>query len=626
MITPAGGLKDLTEAAVAAIPAGRGGTGFFVAPGTIITCAHVVAVGEETVGEVTVDWNDLHLEGSATARPPATGPGRLWEYPDLCVISLYQPPADHPVVILGESRNPTDVSLTGFSDVYERSSLGTTSGRVVGFETLGRGRAWRIADCEMPEGMSGGPVLDLTHGVVCGLAKTTRMKDANRGGLAIPATAIADEFPAVWRWNQEEGRRRNRQWKALRDALGDRVDRYGLTESEQRALSDAVERLGFGQRKLTQVWQKVVGPHVPKPVPPFEVLNTLVDDLADRPLPGLNPLIKLFEVFADLFDRDIETRLRKHADDLAVRNAQERGLEEYRAQHAVRERPVIVIRVDPYGQNPEEEVNLRAWSYADCRAPAVLVNEEPEYGPHPLGRIKEAILTVLRREIGAWPTMIQLVLPDRMLDEAIERWELDAESPLGVDYPVVVRFAEWPEDESEARRARARLLGWKDDFLSLRMPVDPASWEPHWVGCHDPRNARQLNAMLNGAGRPPFLAMTGWHKGEPVPMPVAVARRKGVPVILWRHERCLGCEVSGSDGTVSDCPGSVFRKEVTTYLSGLAFGELPEKIRSIRAGAAESNDEELGLGVTILWDDPDRRPWEDPPPNLAPRRSEVRLL
>jgi MoxR-like ATPase len=620
MRSPKKWLEYLTEASVVQIVPDpiQGGTGFFVAPGKIITCAHVVAVSTNATTDPirVIDQEGRVLVGQVRAIPARMGSGTLWDYPDICLISLTNPPADHRMVILGDVHDDADVSLSGYSDIYQPRSLGTRRGHIGGTESLNAGRALRIVGCEMPPGLSGGPVLDLNRGVVRAVAKTRRRENTEMGGLAIPAGAISDAFHDVWEMNQSN-RDQDGQWMALQDALRDGVDssQYGLTHSEWLALTKAAERFEYGSTKLTQLWQKVVGPHIPRPNQPFEQMRDVIADLSDRQMLGLDPLIKLFEVLADLCDGARETGLRGHASKAAARNAQTAELGEYRAGREGRNRPVVVIRLEPDDLNPKDEVRLSAWSYPAWNGPGRLVTGDREGGPYPLGKVKETILTVLDHEIGTWPTMIQLVLPDHMLDEAVERWKL-SRFPVGVEHPVIVRFAQWPENESEARRAQKRMRSRQEGFESLAMPADSASWDAHWVDCADQRTDMEIYAMLNSADRPPFVAMTAWHKGDPLPMPVDVARLAGVPVIVWRHKPCSGCVLpTDADGI---CPGAQFRAEATKYLSGVPFSSLPEKIWSVRTEAAKNGDSDLGQGVTILWDEPGRLPWNDPLPIQSP--------
>ena len=625
MRPPATWLTELTEASVVKILSGRGGTGFFVAPETIITCAHVVTTGKTVTAEnvIVADRHGSQLTGSVEAMPSQYGRGNLWAYPDLCVIRLLRPLEDQPVVPLGETSGDPEVYLTGFTDVYENSRPGTVGARFSGSQGLVDGTARRIIGCSVPDGLSGGPVVDRAEGVVCGMVKATGARGTNEG-LAIPAGAIKQYFSDIWEWNRQFGDPGG-QWRALRNALRDGADsrHYWLTETEWRALTEAAGRLDYQNRKFSQLWRAVVGPHVPQLDRPLIKVEDLLEELSDRPGDGkLDPLVKLFEIFANPFDGDLESSLKGHAENIAARCGQSMALTEYRRQQTRHDRPVIVIRLEPAPEMEKEEVNLTAWAYDYWNAPQRQVSSELEYGPHSVENVKDAILQVLHREVGEPPTMIQLVLPDHMLDEEVEKWPLDG-FPLGIRYPVVVRFTEWPGESGgngkkvESPFASTRERPWRGRFESLRMPSG-SSWSAHWTDCSSTRSETGLYGMLNSGERPPLIAMTAWHDGDPVPIPVQVARKAGVPVIIWRHNACKVRNLAVCNGARETCAGSIFRQEMIKNLSGVSFGKLPEEIQRVRAKAAENEDPELGLGVALLWDEPERIPWADPPPSQVP--------
>ena len=639
LLSPKDLLQELTKASVVRVRGGQGGTGFFVTPTAILTCAHVVAtdrvVTARTVSVVTS--NGARLTGEVDARPQEWTGGKVWPYPDLCLIRLADLPEyrHHQPVLLGETPDEIEVYLIGFGNPYDDSKPRTIGGgRIAGSADLVGGTALGIVDCDMPAGLSGAPVVDTRHGVVCGVAKSTRRPEADMGGLAIPAMAIRAEFPDVWDWNQQAAGSSG-QWPVLRDALrdGESPDYPVLTNSEWKALADAVERFSYQGKQLTLVWREVVDSLAGDKS--FNTLPALVDDLSVRlSQNGLDPLIKLFEVFASRTDGPLESDLRKHASDLAVRNEQTPALDEYRSRQVPRERPVIVIRIEPSCE--PGEVKLQAWAYDYWEAPKRPVNTALERGPHPIAKVEETILQVLHRVVQAWapPTIVQLALPDEMLDDAVEGWMLHG-FPMGIRHPVVVRFGEWPDDEPDengpdptqaSSGAEALMRSWKGRFSSLTTPPSWRAWTRHWVDCANLRNASQLYGMLNSPGRPPFIAMTSWPGGDPVPVPVQLARAAGAPVIVWRHSACLMRNPAGCTGTAGTCPGSMFRQHVIDALSNTTFDRLPEKVRSIRAEAAERSDPELGLGIAMLWEDPDHVPWADPPPVQAAQAGLSRWL
>ncbi|SEF86717.1 Trypsin-like peptidase domain-containing protein [Actinacidiphila yanglinensis] len=196
------------------------GSGFFVAPNWVLTCAHVArAEGEVTlVGaprkEVRVGFRDELLagvvewaqpSGPAAAGIPGQGQGRgagpggygawpgedrgpgAWAAPDLALIRLVDP-LEHPCVWLtertakGYTTNPVAyfgwLPLGGVPMAY--------NGRCVisGQLGVGGGGLLRLSnDDEMPQGLSGGPVVDLVRGEVIGVLQARRAE--RDGGLAV---------------------------------------------------------------------------------------------------------------------------------------------------------------------------------------------------------------------------------------------------------------------------------------------------------------------------------------------------------------------------------------------------------------------------------------------------------
>ncbi|MFI8522607.1 trypsin-like peptidase domain-containing protein [Streptomyces sp. NPDC085481] len=169
------------------------GTGFFIAPGWVLTCAHVVAKGGSAVWRdqpaVGITWEGGETVGQvvlAKPRPatPEEEPAR-WDFPDLALVRVPDA-ADAACVRLSERppTTPTPISLHGWShqtgEVRVRHALGEAHA-VDGGALLLR---WSLP----VEGLSGGPVVDLRRGAVIGLNKG-RGRDE---GAAVPLTALRE--------------------------------------------------------------------------------------------------------------------------------------------------------------------------------------------------------------------------------------------------------------------------------------------------------------------------------------------------------------------------------------------------------------------------------------------------
>lgn len=181
------------------------GSGFFIAPGWVLTCAHVVGEGggatmRITGREVGITFSSGGNGATGTVagrvecvlperldeRRPARG--ALWDLPDLALIRVLAP-VSHACVWL------TDRSRPRFGEVgYFGSTEDLGAPEITGRTTLlrgsaGNGAAIRLGDDdEIEPGMSGGPVVDLVRGEVVGVIKARR--HTGGGGLAVSAVQL----------------------------------------------------------------------------------------------------------------------------------------------------------------------------------------------------------------------------------------------------------------------------------------------------------------------------------------------------------------------------------------------------------------------------------------------------
>jgi hypothetical protein len=194
----AGFVRSATVAIVASPPRGPTieGSGFFVAPGVAITCAHVVLAAP---GPVEVLW-----EGQTYAvRTVVLSPANMDRTdsiaaPDTAVLTLDAPP-DHPCAPLTDGDDPEPAA--------DLLALGYTAVRIGAMEpdrallrSPGRigwpgGEFLRLAGGQIGHGLSGGPVLDLARRGVCAMTKATLGEPTDLGGYAVPiddALAVGD--------------------------------------------------------------------------------------------------------------------------------------------------------------------------------------------------------------------------------------------------------------------------------------------------------------------------------------------------------------------------------------------------------------------------------------------------
>ena len=198
-------LEDLLQqCTVKIIIPGGWGTGFFVAPAWILTCAHVVqAAGAQAI---QVRWQTRDLEARVERS--------LSDPYDLALLRVVLPDdANPPCVYLGEevqSRDP--LYLFGYPDEGDRQGEPRTFNcdGITGSEIA----AILFNLGQVRPGMSGSPLLNQRTGQVCGMVKFTRDRSSDLGGGAIPTRVILEQFPQL-RDLQREFHGQNPQWLRL---------------------------------------------------------------------------------------------------------------------------------------------------------------------------------------------------------------------------------------------------------------------------------------------------------------------------------------------------------------------------------------------------------------------------
>ncbi|MFD3717847.1 trypsin-like peptidase domain-containing protein [Streptomyces sp. NPDC058674] len=167
------------------------GSGFLVAPGVVLTAAHVVSTPgpaprvsvEHPTGSRLVAAEDIRAE-------PDTGDGsRFHPFPDLAALTV---PGwrDHPVARLApdEAEPGTEVTALGYSTHTPSPGVqpDTLALRVAGRS----GPFIRVLGDGVREGMSGSMLLD-ADGLVRGLLKGSRSYRDAQGGWYVPVAALA---------------------------------------------------------------------------------------------------------------------------------------------------------------------------------------------------------------------------------------------------------------------------------------------------------------------------------------------------------------------------------------------------------------------------------------------------
>ncbi|NJN03416.1 MAG: hypothetical protein HC816_13605 [Leptolyngbyaceae cyanobacterium RM1_1_2] len=183
------------------------GTGFFVAPGLILTCAHVVRKAADL--QVTVSCPAWQQPLSAVVKAKADNGKTL----DIALLELLELLRDHPCVLLDEE--PVAIGQALYSYGYLESYTNAAPVRPVNEGLTGdTPPLLKLQGAQIEKGISGAALLNLKSGKVCGIVKETRDRSFDLGGGAIPTRVILGQFPEL-RELQQAFHRRDRQWVNL---------------------------------------------------------------------------------------------------------------------------------------------------------------------------------------------------------------------------------------------------------------------------------------------------------------------------------------------------------------------------------------------------------------------------
>lgn len=627
------------------------GSGFFVAPEWVLTCAHVALENSGEGGERTVGLSigeHTALGRVEWAQPEARpSPGEPWPAPDLALIRLLDP-VPHSCVWLSErtAKVFTRKEVAFFGWVQESHGAERISGRCTIRGELGSDGLLKLGnEDEMPAGASGGPVIDLDRGEVIGVLKARRSQRRD-GGLAIsavqlrrlstpsgPGTAPEDLYHHVMQAHDRHHADRHRD---------DRASQTTWTDAQSDLRATLGRALTPGQRA------ELLGllAELPPPVSTAR-LDELVTALRGRPYEGQLPAPRSWRDGLGLLygqrqgPDELEAVLRYavHAATAdrpypAAKGA-ERRLWEWAARTAagaelsrwfrntlgneraarLRQRdgtpappPQTGLATDPAGTGPQPYVLLEItprgwersrydWRVCVARPTGELTALDEDFralGPgEPPERLRAALAEAFRRndEPGC-RTPLHVALPYPLIGFPVEEWRIPPDGDqLGTQRPVVVRCSDPPPELPAAGvELSSRQARWAK--------VHAGPMEPAVLDCADGDFQELPEPAVLGAHEPdtvPVLCRTAATGGDPGALRRVMAG--GFDVVLWRREaadREPGCADfhQGAVRTVSD--------------AGQA-GRLPRAVWQLRSAADDRLPEaEWSRGLALLYADPDQ--------------------
>lgn len=161
------------------------GTGFFVAPGLVLTCAHVVAPSQQASAPIQVSWQGQSFSATLTQAREAS---------DLALLKVDIP--NQSCVLLAGSADPfSDLYSYGFPDTEPAGTPST-------FQCVGwlgpANELIKFKEGQVRPGMSGSPLLNKDTGSVCGIVQITYDRSSYAaGGKGLLTQAIYREFPEL---------------------------------------------------------------------------------------------------------------------------------------------------------------------------------------------------------------------------------------------------------------------------------------------------------------------------------------------------------------------------------------------------------------------------------------------
>jgi tetratricopeptide (TPR) repeat protein len=211
-------LEDLLRASTVRVTGGpMPGAGFFVAPGKVLTCLHVVGDSPDLL----VRWE---RDGHPLTEAPVTGrvavladrgrpiPALEQDYPDIAVLEVAGA-TGHPCVWIDPDWPSSQDSFQVFGYPREGGAVRLTPARLTYRGTHGTAPTafLDLASDTVKPGMSGAPVLNLRSGGVCGVVVASKHPSHPDGALAVPWSAIAADLSDVLAANRAF-HQRDRRW------------------------------------------------------------------------------------------------------------------------------------------------------------------------------------------------------------------------------------------------------------------------------------------------------------------------------------------------------------------------------------------------------------------------------
>lgn len=583
------------------------GSGFFIAPDTVATCAHVAG---EVGRQITVTWQDLILPGVVRWASPLVGRG-IEPYPDAAVVEVTSPGGGHPVVWLDDHLPRTEAKLivVGYARTYAQAV-----GRSSGWFTHGGeyDDMIRLTQDEIEPGMSGAPVLNAETGGICGITKAARRPGQPAGGVAIPVRALRKIMePEPYRLlhrRHDEHHRRNQRWIRLADEL--RTLPGTVSGRAERQLRLILAELPAVEHEEHLADYQAIAGDLAQPVRhPLHDYGDVVTELD-----GLVPADDRFPhvlAYAIYRCRSAQPAVAGRLETWARMAAPPGDEEKVEARLAARRAgeptpgagsrlPSVLVYVRPSGPD-RKRYRCEIWRHDGTDLTPIEIEGPDHTVAHLREHLRDRLPGLARRgPAGDRHPMIEMVLPLELLDEDVEHWPAAGRRVwpvLGQTNPVVVRELERFEEDDEEL-----LHDWRDRWDVLRDGRIGAALMA--VRCGERRAESALYSQFRlGPGLGAVVLPDTPQKASPLRVVLDVGLYAGIPIMIWRRNGCAG----GADVAHHECAGAQLAEAVTAALAESGRDDVPARIMQVRNWAAAEGRPECGNDIVLLWDDPGRR-------------------
>ena len=581
----------------------EGGSGVWIAPGTALTCAHVVPAGRST--KVEIGWRDCILTGTVTDQIPDSASGGLWPYPDLAVIVADDAP-QHPCAWLSEAAPIHDLVVFGHSAALgEGLQEADIEGWRGGSHAFGEGRFWQFKGNELVSGMSGGPVLDLSSGAVCGITTVTIGEDADRGGYVVPVEGlrhlgIQRRRELLTAHDQFHGR--DRRWTALRAELPalPNFSRRLITPAEEVELLHLLAQFPAADpiELLTLVARNSFNHRVPVPPGALRDVAYALLDSGGHDSELVMSVLQMIHHLVGNVPKPAHLDLYNWATALAARRHRADELRQLRRTPAQKDTRggVIFVEIVPGAAKVNRfRLTVSVHHHQHGRQP-IYQDKEPV---HTLDQVKQVACDQLRTALGwlAGNARVEFVVPIELFDEPFD--ELVPTKPytnLGRKHCVILRDYDRQFDPLAQH-------DWRERWRQLQVP----SRGIRWITCSETLTPDEFSAELE---QHPETAVVGLTRrpssSAQVEDMLRVALDSGMPVVVWRRDTCPEHDANMVE---PDCSGQRFQTAFNSVLSASALNNLPETVRQLRNKAAmrcPGPADRDCRGTVLLWDDPAR--------------------